>query len=224
MNRLRILIVDDEPISRMGARLIASGEGHVVLEADSGAAAVRSLAEQDGFDALLLDRHMPGIDGAAVLRMARSQHFGGKVICLTGSGDPAARKALLEEGFDGVLVKPLSAAALRYALAEVAPRTARISTPTASGEGARELMRRAAHAAERAVGALRDALELGDRQAIHDAAHRLGSLALQVGRTHMGGFARSLEVQARRELPDRRLARAELERARARDSAVPGAA
>jgi|GEM_PF-1022416 len=224
MSRLRILIVDDEPISRMGARLITSGEGHVVLEADGGAAAVRLLADDEGFDVLLLDRHMPGLDGAAVLRMARSQRFAGKVICLTGSGDPAARKALIDEGFDGVLVKPLSAAALRYALAEVAPRTTRASAPNASGESARELMRRAARAAELAVGSLRDALELGDRQAIHDAAHRLGSLALQVGRTHMGGFARVLEVEARRQLPDRRVARAELERARARDRAVPGAA
>lgn len=224
MSRLRVLIVDDEPISRMGARLITAGEGHVVLEADGGAAAVRQLAEHEGFDVLLLDRHMPGMDGAAVLRLARSQRFAGKVICLTGSADPAARKALMDEGFDGVLVKPLSAAALRYALADVAPRTARVSAPNASGESARELMRRAARAAELAVASLRDALELGDRQAIHDAAHRLGSLALQVGRTHMGGFARTLEVQARQELPDRRLARAELERARARDRAVPGAA
>ena len=68
MNKLRVLIVDDEPLARRGlrARLRAMADVEIVGECDSGAAAVAAIEEQEP-DLVLLDVQMPEVDGFAVI-------------------------------------------------------------------------------------------------------------------------------------------------------------
>ncbi|MEO6213235.1 MAG: sigma-54 dependent transcriptional regulator [Vicinamibacterales bacterium] len=66
MQNATILVVDDEPLIRWSLSERLKGDGHDVLEAGTGAAAVERLS--DGVDLVLLDYRLPDIDGLAVLR------------------------------------------------------------------------------------------------------------------------------------------------------------
>jgi CheY-like chemotaxis protein/anti-sigma regulatory factor (Ser/Thr protein kinase) len=72
----RLLVVDDEALNREIIREYLEGEGCELVEAADGASALELLAQPAPFDAVLLDRMMPGIDGIEVLqRMKRDRRL-----------------------------------------------------------------------------------------------------------------------------------------------------
>ena len=114
---IRILIVDDHPSFRAVARRLLVAEGYEVVgeEADgeSGLAAVSALRP----DAVLLDVHLPGIDGFEVAgRIAATAN--GTAVILTSSRDASDFGPLVEaSGARGFVPKgELSGAALRALL------------------------------------------------------------------------------------------------------------
>ena len=64
MTAISVLLVDDEPLLRLGFRLVLDSQPDmsVVGEAADGATAVRKVAEHDP-DVVLMDVRMPGMDG-----------------------------------------------------------------------------------------------------------------------------------------------------------------
>jgi CheY-like chemotaxis protein len=72
----RLLVVDDEEINREIIREYLGGEDCELIEAEDGERALQLLEQPDRFDAVLLDRMMPGIDGLEVLqRMKNNQRL-----------------------------------------------------------------------------------------------------------------------------------------------------
>jgi CheY-like chemotaxis protein len=67
---LSILVADDEAPLRWSISAILQSAGHRVVEADDGQVALGLLQEQD-FDVLVLDLHMPNADGMAILRQVQ---------------------------------------------------------------------------------------------------------------------------------------------------------
>src|SRR6478736_6622452 len=65
-----ILIVDDNPGKRLALRAVLAPLGFVMVEADSGAAALRCVLEHD-FSVILLDVRMPTMDGFETAAMIR---------------------------------------------------------------------------------------------------------------------------------------------------------
>ena len=70
--RASILIVDDDPASRVAMREVLSTLGSRLVIADSGEQALRHVLEED-FAAILMDVRMPGIDGFTTARMIRER-------------------------------------------------------------------------------------------------------------------------------------------------------
>ena len=68
---LSILVADDETPLRWSVSAILEGAGHRVVEAEDGQVALGLLQEQD-FDVLVLDLHMPNADGIALLRQVQA--------------------------------------------------------------------------------------------------------------------------------------------------------
>ena len=104
---MRVLLIDDD------ARLAELLEGYlapqgVVLAHSSGGQAGLAALAGGGFDAILLDVMMPGIDGLAVLRKLREAGHRIPVIMLTARGDEADRVVGLELGADDYVAKPFS--------------------------------------------------------------------------------------------------------------------
>jgi two-component system OmpR family response regulator len=108
---MRVLIAEDDIDT---ARFIERGLGelgHVVAHAANGPDAMH-LALTEMFDAVVLDRMLPGLDGLAVLRRLRAASVRTPVILLTALGGIGDRVGGLEAGADDYLVKPFAFAEL----------------------------------------------------------------------------------------------------------------
>jgi len=113
--RLRVLVVDDEPMVREVVRTILEGRGWSVSMAANGEEALRLQRELQAFDLVLLDLTMPGLSGAATLNGLRKLDAHVKVVLMSGfEASPAADGA--DARADGFLRKPFSSAKLVKAL------------------------------------------------------------------------------------------------------------
>jgi DNA-binding response OmpR family regulator len=123
---VRVLLIDDD--ARLAELLDENlrPQGVVLVHAGGGQAGLAALAG-GGFDAILLDVMMPGLDGLTVLRTLRDAGHRVPVIMLTARGDEADRVVGLELGADDYVAKPFSPrellARLRAVLRRVQPDT-----------------------------------------------------------------------------------------------------
>jgi CheY-like chemotaxis protein len=115
---LVVLHVDDDPMNLRVVHEILSAFGHTSVRAVSGAEALRRLDEQP-FDVVLMDVHMPqmtGIEAVRRLRASRSVNAAVPVIALTAdvmSRRPHEYQAL---GFQDFVAKPILVSGLLEAL------------------------------------------------------------------------------------------------------------
>lgn len=105
----RILVVDDEPVNLLVAEGMLAGIGHEVTTADGGAAML-DLIEDETFDLVLVDVHMPGLDGPAVTELVRDREGESRlpIVGMTGAGSPADLDRCLASGMDEVVIKPVT--------------------------------------------------------------------------------------------------------------------
>jgi CheY-like chemotaxis protein/PAS domain-containing protein len=110
----RILIADDQASSRELLRTALEYFGHSVVEAVDGVEAVAK-ARETGPDLVLLDLHMPALDGFAVMdELRREEQFAATpVVALTASAMQGDRERALAAGFSAYLTKPIRLATLR---------------------------------------------------------------------------------------------------------------
>lgn len=101
-----VLIVDDEKNMRITLSDILLEEGYRVTTASTGEEAV-SLCEQHGFDVILMDVRMPGINGVEAFRRIRRHREGVRVIMMSAYSVDDLKQAALEEGAIAFLPKPL---------------------------------------------------------------------------------------------------------------------
>jgi len=110
----RILIADDKATSRELVRTVLEKCGYSVSEASDGIEALRAARELLP-DLIILDLHMPGMDGFGVVQeLRRDENFAAvPVMALTASAMQGDRERALLAGFNGYIAKPISLAALR---------------------------------------------------------------------------------------------------------------
>lgn len=116
----RVLLVDDDPINTMIAEQMLRTAKVEVRTVHSGIAALEALA-QGGYDVVLMDWLMPGMDGLEATRRARSGVAGEDarelpIVGMTAHAFAEDRAACLQAGMDEVLVKPVSQAQLLRAV------------------------------------------------------------------------------------------------------------
>jgi CheY-like chemotaxis protein len=108
-----LLVVDDNPVNRKLACAFAARSGWKATEADGGKTALALLTETR-FDLVLLDISMPGLSGEEVLERLRATPGleQQRVVAYTAHALPEEQRRLLEAGFDGLLIKPITLQAL----------------------------------------------------------------------------------------------------------------
>lgn len=109
-SKSRVLIVDDDPVSLRFLEAAVGISGCVVASAADGAAA---LAANGVFDLLLIDRHLPDIDGIELLHALRKVGVGAPAIATSAEIDTASGARLRAAGFVDVLEKPASMRCIR---------------------------------------------------------------------------------------------------------------
>jgi CheY-like chemotaxis protein len=121
-SRLRILIVDDDPILLKSLRDILDTDGHVVVAMNSGREGVDAfLAAQkrgEPFAVVITDLGMPDIDGRKVASSIKAASSSTPVILLTGWGQRMIAEGEVPPHVDRVLGKPPKLRELREALAQ----------------------------------------------------------------------------------------------------------
>jgi two-component system cell cycle response regulator DivK len=110
----KILIADDKATSRELIRMVLEDGGYAVSEASDGIDALRCARELEP-DLIILDLHMPGVDGYGVVsELRRDARFTATpIMALTASAMQDDRELALAAGFDSYVSKPISLPALR---------------------------------------------------------------------------------------------------------------
>lgn len=121
-NKLRVLVVDDEPAIRTFLRVSLAAHDYTVFEAENGQTAIASVTASRP-DILILDLGLPDMDGIEVTRLLR-EWTQLPIIILSVRGQEADKIAALDAGADDYLTKPFGAgellARMRTALRHVA--------------------------------------------------------------------------------------------------------
>ena len=125
---LAVLVAEDNEINALLTRTLLTRLGHRPVMAESGEAAFERW-EAARFNLILMDMHMPGVDGLEATRRIRAaeERLGmprTPILALTANAFAEDREACLAAGMDGFLIKPLDRERLVAALAEVADKTA----------------------------------------------------------------------------------------------------
>ena len=104
---MHVLLVEDDPLI---ADFVAKGlreAGHVVEHAVSGLDGLH-LATNEKYDALILDRMLPGMEGLQLLKQLRATGHSTPTLVLSSLGDVEQRVEGLRGGADDYLAKPFS--------------------------------------------------------------------------------------------------------------------
>ena len=108
--QLRILVADDSPVNQKVTRAMLERMGFKPKLATNGEDVIKAL-EQEPFDLLFLDVHMPVMDGYQAAREIR-RRYGDRprpyIVALTASALPGDRELCLEAGMDDYVSKPVS--------------------------------------------------------------------------------------------------------------------
>ena len=118
--RKKILIADDVPASRELIGTILDEAGYNVIEASNGSEALNKARELTP-DLILLDLHMPLMDGYGVVGALRADpRFSmTPVVALTASAMQGDRERALSAGFTAYIAKPIRVADLRAEVARL---------------------------------------------------------------------------------------------------------
>jgi type IV pilus assembly protein PilB len=111
--RSRILITDDEPITRMLVKLLLERENFEVLEAANGRQAL-DIATRERPDLLIVDLNMPEMDGYETIERLRHNITMATlpIMVLTSEEGPGVERRVLELGADDYIIKPFDPAVL----------------------------------------------------------------------------------------------------------------
>jgi DNA-binding NarL/FixJ family response regulator len=204
---MRILLVDDHPITRDALGALLSQHGfEVVGEASDGAEAIE-LARRHRPELVLLDLSMPGMDGLEALPKLRQAAPETEVVVLTASGTEANLLAAIRGGAAGYLLKSEPPERIAEFLRGVAQGQAALS-----GEVARRLLEQVREggidrgvpdeiAAALSARELEVLLLLDEHLGTDEIAARL-YISEHTVRSHVKSLLRKLNVSSRREALD----------------------
>ncbi len=211
---LRVLIAEDSDTNAIVTRDRVEKLGCTAVIASHGAEAIAA-CEREDFDVVLMDCHMPTMDGYEATAHQRAREAAGArrvwIVALTANAMPGEREQCLRSGMDGYLSKPFRPAELRAAL-EAAVR-ARISKPdpaldaatiamlcegdSPDGANLRIIIESFAREADAALLALAAARAADDADALRHAAHKLGGTSGTLGANHLRRLCSEVEIDAR---------------------------
>ena len=223
---LRVLLAEDNPVNQQVAVAMLRRRGHAVEVARDGREAVEAV-RRGGVDVVLMDVHMPEMDGFEATAAIRGLPAGGRlpIVACTANAMAGERERCLAGGMDGYLSKPFraqelfaaieswTATAEEAAVRSAPPPPARNSAgdePVVDFDAFRAWLRGAGieDAADSILGSFADeaaertravhtALAAGDAAAAGLAAHALKSAAVSIRARPLGALLSEIEAAGR---------------------------
>jgi len=225
----RVLLVEDNEVNRRVAVALLGKIGVDAVSVVNGREAVDQV-KSNAYDLVLMDMHMPEMDGLAATRAIRLLEQPGSsrlpIIAMTANVMAEARAACFDAGMDDFLPKPFIRSQLFEGLKRWLPHSTDLeSAPvvplrahkvaekrldadrlaclqTAMGDDFSELIDVFLESASQLIVSMRSALHANDVEAFTRHAHTIKSSAANAGATQMSRLARRLEADARAGLLD----------------------
>ena len=141
----RVLVVDDHPVNLDVARAMLRRLDVDVDVAQSGSACLTLLKDQT-FDLLMLDYHMPDMNGAELAQRVRTLLPNVSICMVSANLSKEEREASLRSGANGFVDKPLTLSKLRDALGQHLPRRVRAPATNHASNGPRDSKKSTSHA------------------------------------------------------------------------------
>ena len=114
-----ILVVDDQPVSIKLMQLMLEGEGYQVLVAANATDALQAVQASKP-DLILMDIHLPSLDGLALTKLLRSdmesRHI--KIVAISAYASTEDDKRIIAAGCDGFIPKPIDTRTLAASIRE----------------------------------------------------------------------------------------------------------
>jgi PAS domain S-box-containing protein len=218
-SRGRVLVVEDNLANQEVARLMLDRLGFEAHIAPGGPEALEAFSGHQ-FSAILMDCHLPGMDGYEVTARLRAREAAGEtvtrtpVIAMTGAAMPGDRERCLASGMDGYLSKPVKIEELAWALEQWAPPApAGETVPAVDPEHFGFILRMCAGQegtrsldhllgvffgeAERRIQGLEEAAGSGDGEVMARLAHSLKGSSATFGAMAVSNVAARLEEAGR---------------------------
>lgn len=105
--KLRILVFEDDNISRIAVKALMGGNGHEVITAENGQEGI-AILQREQFDVLLMDIHMPILNGVDATRQIKEQKLtDAPIIGMTASVMNDEKESYFEAGMDALVEKPI---------------------------------------------------------------------------------------------------------------------
>jgi signal transduction histidine kinase/CheY-like chemotaxis protein/HPt (histidine-containing phosphotransfer) domain-containing protein len=217
----RVLVVDDVPINRT---VLDGLLGYYGIRADSASSGDEALQACSGktYDLVLMDNHMPGMDGLECARRLRAKHGSrvNAIVAVTADAMADARGRCLDAGMDDVLTKPILEEELQHVLsrwlkpvgsAAPPPRVPEPDPTPSIWVDRQRLIKMSEQFGKEHPGfwkealdlfktdassileTLRTAIEAGNFSEVKDRAHALKGMCLTLGFVSMVETCRSLE-------------------------------
>lgn len=181
----RILLAEDHPVNQALVRVQLGLRGYTCDVVEDGVAAIEAM-EAQSYDLLLVDCHMPRMDGYAVAREVRRRESGtGRhlaIVAMTADARSDQRELCLAAGMDDLLRKPIRLEAFHAmvarwleedTLAEPTIDMARLRRAFGSDENVASVIRAGADATQDALGRLPPVIERADREEVAGWIHHV---------------------------------------------------
>ena len=197
---MKILVVDDHALVREGLRQVLKGldEAVEVLDAPTCARAFAQADAHADLDLVLLDYHLPDMDGLTALGVLRQSHPELPVFVLSGSASPQTMQKVMARGAAGYMTKASMSEELLVALRMVLDGDVYMPAALAGQPVAPARAPAATDTAPPSITARqREVLQhLLDGLSNRDISQRMG-LSVDTVKDHLGGIMRALGVQTR---------------------------
>ena len=223
---LRVLVADDQPANQLVLRRLLERAGHRPEVVGDGESLLDRLAD-GGYDAVVLDVHMPGTSGIDVIKQARYLEMGSRrtpLIALTADATPETRATAQQAGVTVFLTKPVVAAELLDALASAAddgagaapvetlrmPREATVLDESVlaelaslrlGGDFVQQFVEQCLRDAARCLAQIETCAQRGDWDGVRDACHAAKGVAGNMGATVLAAACSEGMRPARADLP-----------------------
>ncbi len=206
----RILLAEDNPVNQRVAQRLLQKMGAEVLIANNGAEALERVAE-GGFDAVLMDCQMPGMDGyTAATRIRTAEAHGGSgrrlpIIALTANVMTEDREQCLAAGMDAHLGKPIVPSQLADCLERYLAKKGHHEVDLAAlrevtggdTEFERELIATFITSGDQCLADIMQAVQSSDYETLGRRAHALKGASANIYAHRLSAAAANLETAAR---------------------------
>lgn len=228
VEKLNILLAEDDPTNRMVLRTFLEKANHKVTEAEDGEEAAILAADHD-FDVVLMDLRMPkvgGIEAAKRIRALHSQRSAVPIIAISAHTNPKKIGDFASAGMNGFMAKPVDPAKLDKMIYQVVvereelvvAQPSAVSNSSPCGEGCYDLLLQDVEfigfektkakidlfleTSRQTLDEIFKAFKNGDRKVVHENMHKLKGAASAVGLYPLSAQAGELEALVFNELED----------------------